>query len=69
MNWLEKHLMKLQKKVHCVYISPIKALANDIQNLIGPLTEISENYLPDRAQEIKVGPELETHHNQSGKRC
>jgi len=47
---------KLQKKVHCVYISPIKALANDIQrNLIGPLTEISENYLPDRAQEIKVG--------------
>ena len=30
---------KLQKKVHCVYISPIKALANDIQrNLIGPLT-------------------------------
>ena len=47
---------KLQKKVHCVYISPIKALANDIQrNLIGPLTEISENYLPDRAQDIKVG--------------
>ncbi|MED5308169.1 MAG: DEAD/DEAH box helicase, partial [Candidatus Thermoplasmatota archaeon] len=47
---------KLQKKVHCVYISPIKALANDIQrNLIGPLTEISEKYLPDRAQEIKVG--------------
>ena len=47
---------KLEKKVHCVYISPIKALANDIQrNLIGPLTEISETYLPDRAQEIKVG--------------
>ena len=47
---------KLKKKVHCVYISPIKALANDIQrNLIGPLTEISERYLPDRAQEIKVG--------------
>ena len=47
---------KLQKKVHCVYISPIKALANDIQrNLIGPLSEISERYLPDRAQEIKVG--------------
>ena len=47
---------KLEKKVHCVYISPIKALANDIQrNLIGPLTEISESYLPDRAQEIKVG--------------
>ena len=47
---------KLEKKVHCTYISPIKALANDIQrNLIGPLTEISERYLPDRAQEIKVG--------------
>jgi len=47
---------KLEKKVHCVYISPIKALANDIQkNLIGPLTEISESYLPDRTQEIKVG--------------
>ena len=38
---------KLEKKVHCAYISPIKALANDIQrNLIGPLTEISERYLP-----------------------
>ena len=47
---------KLEKKVHCVYISPIKALANDIErNLIGPLSEISETYLPDRAQEIKVG--------------
>ncbi len=31
----------LEKKVYCIYISPIKALANDIQrNLIGPLTEI-----------------------------
>ena len=47
---------KLDKKVYCVYISPIKALANDIQrNLIGPLTEISESYLPSRAQEIRVG--------------
>ena len=47
---------KLEKRIHCVYISPIKALANDIQkNLIGPLTEISERFLPDRAQEIKVG--------------
>ncbi|MCP2505114.1 MAG: DEAD/DEAH box helicase, partial [Candidatus Poseidoniaceae archaeon] len=28
---------KLEKRVYCVYISPIKALANDIQrNLIGP---------------------------------
>ena len=47
---------KLDKRVYCVYISPIKALANDIQrNLLGPLKEISERYLPDRAQEIKVG--------------
>ena len=44
------------KSVQCVYISPIKALANDIQkNLIGPLTEIREKYLPGRAKEIKVG--------------
>ena len=47
---------KLEKQVYCVYISPIKALANDIQrNLIGPLTEIKERFLPARAQEIKVG--------------
>ena len=47
---------KLKKKVYAVYISPIKALANDIQrNLIGPLNEITERYLPDRAQEIRVG--------------
>lgn len=47
---------KLEKRVYCVYISPIKALANDIQrNLLGPLKEISDRYLPDRAQEIKVG--------------
>ena len=46
----------LENKVYCVYISPIKALANDIQrNLIGPLTEIKERFLPSRAQEIKVG--------------
>ena len=31
----------LTDSVQCIYISPIKALANDIQkNLIGPLTEI-----------------------------
>ena len=42
--------------VHCIYISPIKALANDIQkNLIGPLNEIKERFLPGRAQDIKVG--------------
>ena len=32
---------ELEDKVYCVYISPIKALANDIQkNLIKPLKEI-----------------------------
>ena len=47
---------ELENQVYCVYISPIKALANDIQrNLIGPLTEIKERFLPSRAQEIKVG--------------
>ena len=47
---------KLTDTVQCIYISPIKALANDIQkNLIGPLTEIKERFLPGRAQEIKVG--------------
>ncbi|MBT04929.1 MAG: hypothetical protein CMA92_04085, partial [Euryarchaeota archaeon] len=48
---------KLDNKVYCLYISPIKALANDIQkNLIGPLTELEEKYLPDRAQgKIRVG--------------
>jgi ATP-dependent Lhr-like helicase len=47
---------ELENKVYCIYISPIKALANDIQrNLIGPLTEIKERYLPKRAQDIKVG--------------
>ena len=47
----------LEQRVYCLYISPIKALANDIQkNLIGPLGEIEEKYLPDRAQgKIRVG--------------
>ena len=46
----------LEKAIHCVYISPIKALANDIQrNLIDPLREIKETYLPNRAQDIVVG--------------
>ena len=46
----------LEKKVYCVYISPIKALANDIQkNLIEPLTEIKSRFLPGRAKDIKVG--------------
>ena len=39
-----------------IYISPIKALANDIErNLLGPLEEIKARYLPDRAKEIRVG--------------
>ena len=46
----------LTNDVQCIYISPIKALANDIQkNLIGPLTEIKERFLPNRAKDIKVG--------------
>ena len=46
----------LSDTVQCIYISPIKALANDIQkNLIGPLTEIKERFLPSRAKDIKVG--------------
>ncbi|MCH1592304.1 MAG: DEAD/DEAH box helicase, partial [Candidatus Thalassarchaeaceae archaeon] len=46
----------LPDSVQCVYISPIKALANDIEkNLLGPLGEIKEKYLPSRAKEIKVG--------------
>ena len=33
----------LEERVYCLYISPIKALANDIQkNLIGPLEEIEK---------------------------
>jgi len=47
---------ELEKKVYCVYISPIKALANDIQkNLIEPLTEIKSRFLPGRSKDIKVG--------------
>ena len=46
----------LENSVQCMYISPIKALANDIQkNLIGPLTEIKESYLPSKAKDITVG--------------
>ena len=47
---------KLESRVYCVYISPIKALANDIQkNLIGPLEEIREKFMNGKNQEIKVG--------------
>lgn len=49
---------ELQKKVYCIYISPLKALNNDIhKNLIEPLQEISE--LADskgiKLQKILVG--------------
>ena len=34
---------KLEKKVYCIYVSPLKALNNDIhKNLIEPLEEINE---------------------------
>ena len=56
---LVRHALEgtLEERVYCLYISPIKALANDIQkNLIGPLGEIEDKYLPDRAQgKIRVG--------------
>ncbi len=46
---------ELEEKVHCIYISPIKALANDIQrNLIQPLEEMRERFLPRRTQQIRV---------------
>ena len=46
----------LSDSVQCVYISPIKALANDIQkNLIGPLEEIKEKYLPVGQRKSKSG--------------
>lgn len=36
---------KLEDKIYCVYISPLKALSNDIErNLKGPLKEIKELY-------------------------
>jgi len=49
---------ELEKKVYCLYISPLKALSNDVQkNLIEPLQEITE--LADskgiKLQKILVG--------------
>jgi len=49
---------ELANKVYCVYISPLKALSNDIhKNLIEPLEEINEIAKKKniRLQEIKVG--------------
>jgi ATP-dependent Lhr-like helicase len=47
---------KLEKRVYCIYISPIKALANDIQkNLIQPLNEIKSKFVKGKISEIKVG--------------
>ncbi len=56
---LVRHALEgtLEERVYCLYISPIKALANDIQkNLIGPLEEIEKNYLPDRACLLYTSP-------------
>ena len=47
---------KLEKRIYCIYISPIKALANDIQkNLIQPLHEIRTKFMKGKTSEIKVG--------------
>ena len=47
---------KLEKRIYCIYISPIKALANDIQkNLIEPLNEIRTKFINKKCPEIKVG--------------
>ena len=60
----------LTNDVQCIYISPIKALANDIQkNLIGPLTEIKERFLPNRAKDIKVGLRTGDTPQKKGKGC
>ena len=58
----------LDKSVQCIYISPIKALANDIQkNLIGPLTEIREKYLQVEPRRSRLVYELVTHHKRTRK--
>ncbi|MBW2998835.1 DEAD/DEAH box helicase, partial [Candidatus Woesearchaeota archaeon] len=45
---------KLEDKIYCVYISPLKALSNDIErNLMGPLKEIQE--LAKKDLGIRVG--------------
>ncbi|MDD1756907.1 MAG: ATP-dependent helicase, partial [Methanomassiliicoccales archaeon] len=49
---------KLEEKIYCVYISPLKALANDInRNLEQPLREISELAQKEHADmpKIRVG--------------
>ena len=49
---------ELRKKVYCLYISPLKALSNDVQkNLIEPLQEINElaNSKGIKLQKIIVG--------------
>ena len=44
----------LEDKVYCIYVSPLKALGNDIQvNLLGPLREINE--LAGKDLGIRVG--------------
>lgn len=49
----KKH--KLEDKVYCIYVSPLRALDNDIyKNLIAPLGEITRN-IKDEINEIRVG--------------
>ena len=49
----KKH--KLEDKVYCIYVSPLRALDNDIyKNLIAPLGEITRN-IEDEIKEIRVG--------------
>ena len=46
---------RLEDKVYCIYISPLRALDNDIyKNLLVPLKEIREN-LGEEIDEIRVG--------------
>ncbi|MBW3020460.1 ATP-dependent helicase [Candidatus Woesearchaeota archaeon] len=45
---------KLEDKIYCVYISPLKALSNDIErNLLSPLKEIQE--LSEKELKLRVG--------------
>ena len=60
----------LDKRVYCVYISPIKALANDIErNLIGPLLKSKNHIYRAGHRKLKSDSERAIHRNQSVKRC
>ncbi|HDO19256.1 MAG TPA: ATP-dependent helicase [Thermoplasmatales archaeon] len=46
---------RLEDKVYCIYVSPLRALDNDIyKNLMVPLSEISEQ-MEDGLDEIRIG--------------